>query len=60
MFADRLAYSIARDDLQAKTIHLYRLARAALIYLSLGMHREEERRRADKTPSLIAPGDGAY
>ena len=55
MFADRLAYSIARDDLQAKTIHLYRLARAALIYLSLGMHREEERRRADKASSLFAP-----
>ncbi|MCP3392058.1 LA2681 family HEPN domain-containing protein [Bradyrhizobium sp. CCGB12] len=51
----RLAYSIARDDLQAKTIHLYRLARAALIYLSLGIHREEERRRAGKTPGLIAP-----
>ncbi|CEG09722.1 hypothetical protein BN961_03152 [Afipia felis] len=30
MFTDRLAYSIARDDLQAKTIHLYRLARAGL------------------------------
>jgi hypothetical protein len=56
MFTDRLAYSIARDDLQAKTIHLYRLARAALIYLSLGMHREEElRRRAHKAQGLIAP-----
>lgn len=55
IFADRLAYSIARDDLQAKTIHLYRLVRAALIYLSLGMHREEERRRSDKAPSLVAP-----
>lgn len=56
MFTDRLAYSIARDDLQAKTIHLYRLVRAALIYLSLGMHREEERRRkAHTVQGLIAP-----
>jgi hypothetical protein len=56
MFTDRLAYSIGRDDFQAKTIHLYRLARAALIYISLGMHREEDlRRKAHKGLGLIAP-----
>ena len=28
----------------AMTLHVFRLARAALIYLSLGMHGEEQRR----------------
>ena len=30
--------------LKSMTLHVFRLARAALIYLSLGMHREEQRR----------------
>jgi hypothetical protein len=40
-FADRLAYSISRLDLQEKTLRLFKRARSALIYLALGMHREE-------------------
>jgi tetratricopeptide (TPR) repeat protein len=42
---DRLAYSVTRSQLEDKTLRLLKLARAALIYLSLGMHREERRRR---------------
>lgn len=41
---DRLAYSVARRDFEARTLRLLKLARAALIYVSLGMHAEEERR----------------
>jgi hypothetical protein len=55
MFTDRLAHSVARDDFQAKTLQVYKLARSALIYLSLGMHREEQRRAAGKLGELVAP-----
>jgi hypothetical protein len=47
----RLAYSVARSELNAKTIQLYRLARSGLIYLALGMHQEEIKR----DPSGRAP-----
>ena len=43
-FYDDLAYSISRQSLEQSTLKLLKLARAALIYLSLGMHREERRR----------------
>lgn len=42
MWTDRLAYSVSRSDFEAKTLQVFRLARAGLIYLSLGMHREEQ------------------
>jgi hypothetical protein len=47
-WADRLAYSVQREDFAAKTIHVLKRARAGLIYLSFGMHREEIRRRDGK------------
>lgn len=48
IFTDTLAHSISRRDFQAKTLRVLKLARAALTYLSLGMHVEELRReRAD-------------
>lgn len=51
IFSNRLAYSITRGDLNAKTLRLFKLVRAAIIYLLLGMHREEARRVHDeKTP----------
>ena len=43
-FVDTLAYSIPRSDLEARTLRLLRLVRAALIYLCLGMHWEERQR----------------
>ena len=44
---DRNLHAISREDLAAKTLRLLQLARAALIYLVLAMHREE-RLRAEK------------
>jgi hypothetical protein len=37
-------YSISRDDFSLKTLKLLKLARAALIYLSLAIHDEERHR----------------
>lgn len=41
-------YPISRRALTDKTLRLLQLARAALIYLSLAMHREEQRRAAER------------
>lgn len=49
---DRLAYSVRRDDFEAKTLQVFKLARAGLIYLSLGMHREERKRAQGKPEGL--------
>ncbi|NPV20375.1 LA2681 family HEPN domain-containing protein [Bradyrhizobium aeschynomenes] len=54
-FRDRLAHSVQREAFVAKTLLVLRRARAALIYLSLGVHREEKRRSAGKKDGLIAP-----
>jgi len=43
---DNLAHSVSRSDLERRCLRILKLARAALIYLSLGMHKEEQRRRA--------------
>lgn len=55
-FTDTLAYSIGRGDFEEKTLRLIKLARAALIYLSLGMNREEKRRAKDKPAGIIVQG----
>jgi hypothetical protein len=52
---DRLAHSIVRKDFEAKSIRLFKLARAALIYLSLGMHREEHRRDEGSDGKMVGP-----
>jgi hypothetical protein len=58
IWTDRLAYSIQREDFQRKTLHLFRLARAAIIYLSLGMHRQEQQRpKGDHTKIAPMPLD---
>lgn len=41
---DTLAYSIYRSDFEAKTLKLMKMARAALIYMSLTIHKEELQR----------------
>jgi len=51
MVMDDLAYSISHSDLKKKSLRVLKMARAALIYLSLGMHREEKRRREDEKPN---------
>jgi hypothetical protein len=52
---DDFAHAVSRADLEGRTLHLLRLARAALTYLSLGMHKEEQRRRAASPDTLQAP-----
>lgn len=47
-FHDTLAHAITRSDLEQRTLHLMQLVRSALIYLSLGMHREERERAKGK------------
>lgn len=44
----RLGFRIGREELDSKTLHILKLARAALIYLSLAVHREEQVRGADR------------
>lgn len=54
LFFDRLAFSVQREDFFRRTLRVLRLARAALIYLSLGMHHEELQRPRSKN-GLVAP-----
>ncbi|MHA7681880.1 LA2681 family HEPN domain-containing protein [Cupriavidus sp. PET2-C1] len=56
LFFDSFAHSVSRDDLERRTLRILKLARSALIYLSLGMHKEEGRRRTSSDPdSILAP-----
>ena len=45
---DILAYSLERDVLERKALRMARLARAALLYLTLSIHIEEEERRGSR------------
>lgn len=54
--ADTLAFSMHRRDFKAKTLRLIKMARAALIYLSLAIHCEEQRRAKDRGHDSIVPG----
>lgn len=54
LFLDRLAFSVQREDFFRRTLRVLRLARAALIYLSLGMHHEELQRPPSKN-GFVAP-----
>lgn len=54
-FFDTLAYRISRRSLEERTLRLLKLVRAALIYLSLAMHREEQRRRKERGEGLTMP-----
>ena len=54
-WSDRLAYSVQRSDFENKALHVLRLARAALIYLCFGMHREELRRAEGKKQHTKVP-----
>jgi len=55
MFCDTLAYSIIREELEAKALRLLKLARAALIYLSLGVHQEEKHRLQQRGDKMVMP-----
>ena len=46
-----ITYLITRNEFELKTIQLFKLVRAAIIYLSLGINLEERKKKIDK-PTL--------
>ena len=52
---DTLSFSVYRYDFEEKTLRLLKMARAALIYLSLAIHQEEGRRAEARDPEGIVP-----
>ncbi|MCB9838213.1 MAG: hypothetical protein H6813_02645 [Phycisphaeraceae bacterium] len=54
-FTDGLAVSLSREEFEAMTMRLLRMTRAAIIYLSLGVHREERVRATERGPNAITP-----
>lgn len=61
VYPDRLAFSVARHELEAKALRVLKLARAAMIHLCLSMHREETIRAKDENgfaiPMTLPPWD---
>ena len=54
-FADTLAVSIYRDDLEAKALRMLKFARAALVYLVCAVQVEERARAAKGAKGIAAP-----
>jgi len=52
---DTLAFSVYRYDFEEKALRLLKMARAALIYLSLAIHQEERRRAENRDPEEFVP-----
>lgn len=52
---DTLSFSVYRYDFEAKTLRLLKMARAALVYLSLVIHQQEQRRTEARGPEEIVP-----
>ncbi|MGE0186543.1 MAG: LA2681 family HEPN domain-containing protein [Hyphomonadaceae bacterium] len=50
-----LRFSVAREDFNARTLKLFRYARAALIYLCISVQTEERMRRTSDGPGLTVP-----
>lgn len=55
MWRDDLAYSVQRQDFEAKTLRVLKLVRSALIYLALAVHQEERRRSKEQGDSRVVP-----
>ena len=53
--ADTLAFSVHRREFEVKTLRLIKMARSALIYLSLTIHAEEKQRRTENEHKTITP-----
>lgn len=53
--SDLLAERISRTDFTEKTFRILHLTRAALIYLSFAINKEEEGKRQSQAPTFIAP-----
>ncbi|MEO8381114.1 MAG: LA2681 family HEPN domain-containing protein [Acidobacteriota bacterium] len=54
-WTDTLAHNVQRNDLEAKTLRLVTIARAALLYLILGITVEEQHRREQRGDKKV-PG----
>lgn len=52
---NRFGYHIGRDEFAAKTLRVLKLARNALIYLSLAVHCEERLRHSGNPDKLVGP-----
>ena len=60
MLCDSLAYSVNRTEFEEKALRLLKIARSAIIYLSLAIHVEEktrERLRNKSVPVGMLPMD---
>lgn len=51
----QLVFSVSITDFQAKTLQILKMVRAALIYLSLSVHREETRRAEKRQGEVDLP-----
>lgn len=51
--SDTLAFSLHARDFEKRALKLLKMARAALIYLSLSVHEEERRRRSEMDENAI-------
>ena len=52
---DTLAFSVYRREFEVKTLKLIKMARSALMYLSLAIHVEEKQRRTENEHKTITP-----
>ncbi len=55
LFTDGLAVSLGREEFEDMNLHLLRMARAAIIYLTLGVHCEERTRASQRDSNEITP-----
>lgn len=55
VLTDTLAFSIYRREFEVKTLKLLKMTRAALIYLSLAIHWEEQRRAKERDSKTVVP-----
>ncbi len=54
-YMDGLAVSLGRCEFEGMSMHLLSMTRAAIIYLTLGVHREEKVRKNQLDPNTIIP-----
>lgn len=54
-FTDGLAVSLGREEFEGMALHLLGMVRAAIIYLTLGVHHEERLRARERGPDAITP-----
>jgi len=50
---DDVALMVSREQFESKALHILKLARSALIYLTIGVRFEEDRRQPDRTGEQI-------